>query len=865
MRYPFLIVLLAFYGTGWSQVARPAANPSACVYAGKARFTVLTPELIRMEWSRAGFTDSASQVFLNRYMPVPPFTSKLSGGRLLLQTGRLSLEYLVSVDSFSYNNLLVRSLDPALPFEWLPGLEDSFNLKGTMRTLDGKDGGDLSMLEDGILSRSGWALVNDSKTYLLGKDGWLLDRQDSLGQDWYFFGYGHEYKKALLDFTRVAGKIPLPPRYAFGYWWSRYWIYGENEMKELVTTFKELGVPMDVMIIDMDWHDTYKFRGNAGVPDGQGSLVGWTGYTWNRNIFPEPKKLLQWMEVRHIKNALNLHPSSGISPMEEKYSAFAKAYHFDTTGKRYIPYYGSDKKWAAIYFDSVLHPLEKQGVDFWWLDWQQYSFDRLKPGLSNTWWLNHLFFTDMQKQGKRPLLFHRWGGLGNHRYQVGFSGDTYTTWKTLAFQPAFTATAANVGYGYWSHDIGGHQISPVHPGDINDGELFLRWMQFGVFSPVLRTHSTKKAAIDRRFWNFKNEFRDIVDLVNLRYRLAPYIYSAAHSTTETGVALCHPLYYEYPGKIEAYAFNQSYYFGEKMIVSPVTVKTDSLNFLAQQQLWLPEGEWEEWLTGTPLSGNKIYDRGFSKSEIPLYVMSGSIIPMYPEGIKNLQEVENTIELAVFRGNGEGELYLDDGMSNDYLSGRYRKTKYTQKVEGSNTTLTIFPSKSDIILPQAMQYVIRLNRGLPPQRVIVNGKLYSYQPIAHAGSWTYLGETLETVITLPAVSATKKINVIIEGDKEWNSYIQYTAGYRGFVGRLKVAMEKIKFEISAVDWGAAIPDELLYEESLPVRINYEPGKTKQLLLENRKNVHNLRQVIMRIPDADKKNLQKICDYLMLPSE
>jgi alpha-glucosidase (family GH31 glycosyl hydrolase) len=102
-----------------------------------------------------------------------------------------------------------------------------------------------------------------------------------------------------------------------------------------------------------------------------------------------------------------------------------------------------------------------------------------------TWWLNYVHFTDQQREGKRPLLFHRWGGLGNHRYQIGFSGDTVSVWDSLAFQPWFTATAANVGYAYWSHDIGGHMPGAVEP------ELFTRWVQFGAFSPILRTHTTK--------------------------------------------------------------------------------------------------------------------------------------------------------------------------------------------------------------------------------------------------------------------------------------------------------------------------------------------------------------------------------------
>ena len=193
------------------------------------------------------------------------------------------------------------------------------------------------------------------------------------------------------------------------------------------------------------------------------------------------------------------------------------------------------------------HSLEKQGVDFFWLDWQQEPTTTV-PGLNPTWWLNYVHFTDMEREGKRPLLFHRWGGLGNHRYQIGFSGDTYSTWPSLAFQPYFTATAANVGYGYWSHDIGGHMPGTVDP------ELFTRWVQWGAFSPVLRTHSTKNPDAERRIWAYAPQYATAMRRAFLkRYALIPYIYTAARETYDTGISILHPLYYDFPEEEGAYS------------------------------------------------------------------------------------------------------------------------------------------------------------------------------------------------------------------------------------------------------------------------------------------------------------------------
>ena len=225
--------------------------------------------------------------------------------------------------------------------------------------------------------------------------------------------------------------------------------------------------------------------------------------SWNKTLFPDPEDFLAKIHAEGLKTTLNLHPASGIEPWEKAYPAMARAMGIDPATRKYVPFNITDKKFATNYMDLVHHPLEKQGIDFWWLDWQQEQKTEM-PGVMPTWWLNYVHFTDQQREGKRPLLFHRWGGLGNHRYQIGFSGDTVSVWDSLAFQPWFTATAANVGYAYWSHDIGGHMPGAVDP------ELFTRWVEFGAFSPILRTHTTKNPASERRVWAYPEPYSSVL-------------------------------------------------------------------------------------------------------------------------------------------------------------------------------------------------------------------------------------------------------------------------------------------------------------------------------------------------------------------
>jgi alpha-glucosidase (family GH31 glycosyl hydrolase) len=128
----------------------------------------------------------------------------------------------------------------------------------------------------------------------------------------------------------------------------------------------------------------------------------------------------------------------------------------DPASEQPIEFDVADSHFMQAYFEYLHYPKEEQGIDFWWMDWQQGEHSKLQ-GLDPLYWLNHLHFYDQAKQGKkRPFIFSRWGGLGNHRYPIGFSGDTVITWDSLSFQPYFTSTASNVAYGWWSHDIGGH-------------------------------------------------------------------------------------------------------------------------------------------------------------------------------------------------------------------------------------------------------------------------------------------------------------------------------------------------------------------------------------------------------------------------
>ena len=190
----------------------PVADPKAVVVDGAARFTVLTPRLVRMEWAADGqFEDHASLVFVNRRLPVPDFKTTREGGWLVLRTGQLTVRYKRAAGAFTKANLRAEFDVNGRTVSWTPGMEDKGNLQGTIRTLDGVQGS--TPLGAGLISRDGWVVVDDSERPLFDNSDWpwVMERPKGQRQDLYLFAHGHDYKRALYDYTLVAGRIPLPP------------------------------------------------------------------------------------------------------------------------------------------------------------------------------------------------------------------------------------------------------------------------------------------------------------------------------------------------------------------------------------------------------------------------------------------------------------------------------------------------------------------------------------------------------------------------------------------------------------------------------------------------------------------------------
>lgn len=640
------------------------AKPESIITGENWRITVLTPCLLRLEWDRNNqFFDAQTQVVVNRDFPTPEFSVQRVGKGIRLSTESLLLEY--DGEAFSSQGLFVKLKSKAgvvYGSQWRFGdptpVDSHFgNLGGTARTLDMANGE--IPLEPGMLSRAGFSILDDSHSLGITVDGWVAPRQEFFAQasqqasqqtgqanepvappaitsanpsvtpsaspsghhDLYFFGYGNDFHRTLADYFVLTGASPLIPRFALGNWWSRFWHYSEDEYLQLMSRFQKEGVPLSVAVLDMDWH-------LVDVDPAIGS--GWTGYTWNHDLFPDPQRFLAQLHAQNLAVTLNVHPADGIRRHEQQYREVAKYVGQNPDTGEPVDFNIASQRFMQAYFNLVHHQLEDQGVDFWWIDWQQGDTSAQK-GLDPLWMLNFLHYRDSQRQidarpFKQPLILSRYSGPGSHRFPLGFSGDTFNNWESLEFQPYFTSTAANIGYFWWSHDIGGHGFAS------RDFELSTRWLQFGVFSPINRLHSTMSPFLGKEPWAFPQPYREVQkNYLRLRHALIPYLYTQMWRSHQDSVAPIRPIYHDYPDRWQAYKFRNSYFYGD-LLVAPITNRANPSVHLAKTTAWIPDGTWQDLFTGYTYHGPALQAFYRPLGQLPVLVPQGRIIPLAPPEI-----------------------------------------------------------------------------------------------------------------------------------------------------------------------------------------------------------------------------------------
>jgi len=368
-------------------------------------------------------------------------------------------------------------------------------------------------------------------------------------------------------------------------------------------------------------------------------------------------------------------------------------------------------------------------------------------------WSAYLHAESRTSQNLRGMVLGIYGGLGAHRYPIVGSGDTFAAWETIAFEVGMTISAGNVATG-WTHDLGGF-MGPIK----RNPELYLRWLQYGIFTPLFRTHCDH---CESRIWYYPN-YPLMKQTFLFRNSLVPYIYTASRQSYETGQIIVKALYFKWPTFSQAYLYNATeYIFGDSLLVAPIAEPVNPATNTTQKTVWIPPGEWINWQTGQKYNGPLVVSPSFGFADIPVYALAGSIIPMrYPS---NHGLIADPLILTIFPGSdGEAVFYEDDGETLDYQNEAYTKLRVVQTTVASSMNIKIFPQVEGNGYPGQLltrKYEIHLRDVSHPLDITCNGEPIKESNTHEAPGWWVTTEDKVSVAVIAIGSFSTNTDVVV---------------------------------------------------------------------------------------------------------
>jgi hypothetical protein len=608
-------------------------------------------------------------------------------------------------------------------------------------------------LQPGLLDTSGWFLLDDSQTAVWTADGWTAARPSGDIEDGYLFGYGENYQAALADLAKLTGNAPMLPESLFGNWYSDFHAYSEADYKNTILPDAQAnGVSLDALSVDTYWHS----------PD------VWASWEFNSTLFPDPPEFFAWANGQHLYVDLALHGQIPVSDPQAGATlsiaggslAQAGCPTFGPSDTCYVFDWGNQAQ-AEAYFNLV-QELSNDGANFYWLDWCCEASEVSTPGVDPDGWIGQLSAQQMIDNGARGFVLSRVGASNlqplagrypsgawaDHRSVVHFTGDAYATWSLLSDEIERTTGEASIGEPYVSDDIGGFYAPP---GDGNDpDDLYLRFLQMGVFQPIMRLHSSD---LDRLPWQFDASTQAVGDaFLQLRESLVPYLYSLSADSVGSGQPMAQALYLDYPDQAAAYANPDEYLMGSNVLVAPVTKSgTDP-----QTTVWFPPGTWTDWFTGATYTGPGTQTLTVPLDQMPVFVKAGGIVPLQPSSGHADTADAAPLTLKVYPGaDGRYSLYEDAGNGLGYQNGQSRTTPMTYRQSGTSSTLVIGPATGSYPgAPTSRAYSYRLIGVSAPTSVLVNGHPTS--------NWTYDSATSTLTVTPPTSPVNRPLTITQHG-------------------------------------------------------------------------------------------------------
>ncbi len=688
--------------------AKAKPNTQAVLRGRTYRITVLTERLVRLEYHPNGtFFNAPTQLVTFRNFPLPQFSVAEDDRFLEINTKYFKLEYEKEkpfkgsiVDPKKTLRITLNYENKEIEKVWYYGHPEIRNFKGAGRAFDLLNQKD-APVNRGLYSQDGFVSFDDSDDKIILEDGTLADREKG-SIDIYVFCYKDDFLAGLEDYYKLTGYPPLVPRYVLGNWWSRNATYNQAGIMNTVDRFEKNDIPLSVILLDKDWH----IRNGSN----QQNLI--TGFTFNSALFPNPEDMIIKLHEKNIHVGLHINPKQGLFPHEQFYQQACQ--YLGITDNKIIMFDPLNPRFLDVYMKLFLHPLEALGVDFFWNDYDQTDTLPL-------WLLNHYQFLDSGRdKKKRNMLLARNAHLAEHRYPILYSGKTKIGWDTLKKLPQYNIMAANSGVSWISHDIGGNY------GGIEESELYIRYVQLGVFSPILRFHAARGNYYKKEPWLWDIKTQHIVtDYLQLRHRLIPYLYTEANLYHCNGTPIVRPFYYDYPWAYDDDNFKNQYYLGSQLLCAPILSKKDPVMDRTIHTFYIPKGIWYDLKSGKKFPGPNRYVSFFKEEDYPVFVEAGSIIPL-DNGNLNAKGNPKKLEILFFPGkNSQYILYEDDGESMAYQDGFYLKTVINSQYTKHSYKVIIQSIDGNAgIVPEQRDYKIRFRdtKMFQEVKVTFNGEV-----------------------------------------------------------------------------------------------------------------------------------------------
>lgn len=720
-------------GDNFKLKVNPTTNQKNIIRGNKYRISILTERLIRFEYNESGiFEDLPTEFAWNRNFPDVNYSIKQDSKFLEITTSYFKISY-TKEKSFKGSKI---SPDSNLKVEilnsnsvWYYGHPEVKNYGAPSSEINSSNS--KIKFSKSLYSLDGFASFNDSNSKVVEEDGTLRERKEK-EIDIYLFAYLKDFTKALKDYFYLTGYPALIPRYALGNWWSRHLAYDDNSLKKLIDNFERKNVPLSIFLLDNDWHT--QIEGKEA------------GFTFNKKLFAAPYEMISYVHNKGIKLGLSVNPTEGFYSNDEFYQQAKKYLQADEKGT--IPFNALSPRFIDVYLKLYIHPLDALEVDFYWIKNSSKTTDE------ELTMLKHYHIYDMMRNYKRrPMILAKGTSLASHRYPVLYAGKTTVSWDSLALMPFYNLNATNIGVTFWSHDIGGYYKG------IEDNELYIRFVQLGTFSPILKFGSDGGKYYKREPWRWGVKTYTIVkDYLTLRHQLIPYLYSEAYKYHKFGDPMLIPLYYKYPEMYDDDRYSKEYYFGSELFIAPITKKKDYTMDRSIHKMYIPEGVWYDFVTGKKFPGGKDYVGFFKDQDYPVFAKAGAIIPLaISEKINDTNPPQN-MEIHVFPGRSNSyNIYEDDGTTDLYLKDYYLLTniEYNYSVNDYKLVMKSVEGKSGIV-PDTRHYKFRFRNTKEPSKISVT---FNGSPLRFM---TYV-DINDYVVEIPEVNSIGNITINLQGD------------------------------------------------------------------------------------------------------